>query len=69
MKEIQSFNALIQKSIIDHWTLDALTDYRGITLQYQLMEPLLFPFCTNLLPNKYTTLSITARQNCCSLAT
>ena len=34
MKEIQSFNALIQKSIIDHWTLDALTDYRGITLQY-----------------------------------
>ena len=34
MKEIQSFNALIQKSIIDHWTLDALTDYRGVTLQY-----------------------------------
>ena len=34
MKEIQSFNALIQKSIIDHWTLNALTDYKGVTLQY-----------------------------------
>lgn len=34
MKEIPSFNALIQKSIIDHWTLDALTDYKGVTLQY-----------------------------------
>lgn len=34
MKEIPSFNALIQKSIIDHWTLNALTDYKGITLQY-----------------------------------
>lgn len=34
MKEIPSFNALIQKSIIDHWTLNALTDYRGVTLQY-----------------------------------
>ncbi|WP_311436324.1 AMP-binding protein [Hoylesella timonensis] len=32
--EIQSFNALIEKSIIDHWTLDALTDYQGATLQY-----------------------------------
>ena len=32
--EIQSFNALIEKSIIDHWTLDALTDYQGTTLQY-----------------------------------
>ena len=34
MKEIPSFNALIQKSIIDHWTLNALTDYKGVTLQY-----------------------------------
>ncbi len=32
--EIPSFNALIQKSIIDHWSLDALTDYQGATLQY-----------------------------------
>ena len=32
--EIPSFNALIQKSIIDHWDLDALTDYKGATLQY-----------------------------------
>lgn len=32
--EIPSFNALIQKSIIDHWDMDALTDYKGATLQY-----------------------------------
>ena len=34
MMEIPSFNALIEKSIIDHWDYDALTDYKGITLQY-----------------------------------
>ncbi|MBQ7423396.1 MAG: AMP-binding protein [Prevotella sp.] len=34
MESIPSFNALIQKSIIDHWDLDALTDYKGATLQY-----------------------------------
>ena len=33
-KEIPSFNAIIQKSIVDNWDLDALTDYRGATLQY-----------------------------------
>ena len=32
--EIPSFNALIQQSIIDHWDQDALTDYKGATLQY-----------------------------------
>lgn len=32
--EIPSFNALIQKSIIDHWDMDALTDYKGATLQF-----------------------------------
>lgn len=32
--EIPSFNALIEKSIIDHWDNDALTDYKGKTLQY-----------------------------------
>lgn len=32
MEHIPSFNALIQKSIIDHWHLDALTDYKGATL-------------------------------------
>lgn len=32
--EIPSFNALIEKSVIDHWDYDALTDYKGITLQY-----------------------------------
>lgn len=32
--EIPSFNALIQQSIIDHWDMDALTDYKGVTLQY-----------------------------------
>lgn len=34
MNTIPSFNALIQKSIIDNWDLDALTDYKGATLQY-----------------------------------
>ena len=34
MMEIPSFNALIEKSIIDHWGSDALTDYKGIALQY-----------------------------------
>ena len=32
--EIPSFNALIEKSIIAHWDMDALTDYKGATLQY-----------------------------------
>ena len=32
--ERPSFNALIEKSIIDHWDMDALTDYKGATLQY-----------------------------------
>lgn len=34
MEHIPSFNLLIRKSIIDNWNLDALTDYKGITLQY-----------------------------------
>lgn len=32
--EIPSFNALIEKSIIDNWDLDALTDFKGATLQF-----------------------------------
>ena len=35
MEHIPSFNALIQKSIIDNWDRDALTDYKGQTLQFQ----------------------------------
>lgn len=31
---VPSFNAIIEKSIIDNWELDALTDYKGATLQY-----------------------------------
>ena len=34
MESIQNFNSLIEKSIIENWNLDALTDYKGITLQY-----------------------------------
>jgi long-chain acyl-CoA synthetase len=34
MEQIPSFNELIEKSIVDHWSLDALTDYKGSTLQY-----------------------------------
>ena len=31
---IPSLNALIEKSIVENWDLDALTDYKGATLQY-----------------------------------
>ncbi len=31
----QSFIALIERAIKEHWNLDALTDYRGATLQYK----------------------------------
>ncbi len=34
MENIPSFNALIEKSIVTHWDRDALTDYKGKTLQY-----------------------------------
>ena len=34
MENVPSFNQLIQKSIIDNWDLDALTDYKGATLQF-----------------------------------
>lgn len=35
MEKIPSFNSFIEKSIIDNWDLDALTDYQGVTLQYK----------------------------------
>ena len=34
MEKIPSFNELIQQSIIANWDMDALTDYKGQTLQY-----------------------------------
>ena len=34
MMQIPSFNELIEKAIIDCWDHDALTDYKGTTLQY-----------------------------------
>lgn len=34
-ENIPSFNSYIEKSIIDHWDLDAFTDYQGSTLQYK----------------------------------
>ena len=34
MESIPNFNSLIEKSIKENWNLDALTDYKGITLQY-----------------------------------
>ncbi len=34
MEQVPSFNSLIQKSIIDNWDRDALTDFKGQTLQY-----------------------------------
>ncbi len=32
--KIPCFNELIEKSIVDNWDLDAITDYKGATLQY-----------------------------------
>lgn len=34
MNSIPSFNSYIETSIIKNWNLDALTDYKGTTLQY-----------------------------------
>ena len=34
MEQIPSFNALIEKTILDNWDKDALTDFQGQTLQY-----------------------------------
>lgn len=35
MEKVPCFNEILEKSIIDHWNLDALTDYKGVTLQYK----------------------------------
>ena len=34
METFSSFNAYIQRAIVDNWDQDALTDYQGITLQF-----------------------------------
>ena len=34
METFNSFNAYIQRAIVDNWDQDALTDYQGITLQF-----------------------------------
>ncbi|MBQ2209181.1 MAG: AMP-binding protein [Prevotella sp.] len=34
MNDIPSFNSLVERTIKDNWLLDALTDYKGATLQY-----------------------------------
>lgn len=34
MEQAIGFNSLIEKSIVENWNLDALTDYKGKTLQY-----------------------------------
>ena len=34
MEQAISFNSLIEKSIVENWNRDALTDYKGKTLQY-----------------------------------
>ena len=34
METFSSFNAYIQRAIIENWDQDALTDYQGVTLQY-----------------------------------
>lgn len=35
MASIPCYISFIQKSIIDNWDRDALTDYQGVTLQYK----------------------------------
>ena len=34
MKNFKSFNSYIESSIVKNWDRDALSDYKGITLQY-----------------------------------
>ena len=34
METFSSFNAYIQRAVVDYWDQDALTDYQGITLQF-----------------------------------
>ena len=34
MNTVESFNSYIEKSIKENWDRDALTDYKGATLQY-----------------------------------
>lgn len=34
MAPIKNFNSYIKDSIVDHWDQDALSDYKGVTLQY-----------------------------------
>lgn len=34
MEQIPSFNEIIEKSIVNNWERDALSDYKGATLQY-----------------------------------
>ena len=34
METFSSFNAYIQKAVVENWNQDALTDYQGITLQF-----------------------------------
>lgn len=31
---MNSFNSYIEKSIVDNWNKDALTDYQGVTYQF-----------------------------------
>ena len=33
--ELERLNSLIERSIKENWELDALTDYKGIALQYK----------------------------------
>ena len=44
----QSFIALIEQSIKTNWYLNALTDYKGITLQYRTRKGTL---CTSISPD------------------
>ena len=34
METFSSFNAYIQRAIVENWDQDALTDYQGVTLQF-----------------------------------
>lgn len=35
MKNVPSFNRLLENTIVDHWDYPALTDYKGVTYQYK----------------------------------
>ena len=57
MNTYRNFNSYIESSIISNWHLDALTDYKGITLQYHDVARKIEKLHSRVLSTARTTLS------------